>query len=148
MTAVASPVRPLADRRALVLGLGRFSGGVETVKFLARAGARVVVSDTSTAEALADSVRAVEGTGATLRFGPQTPSLLDDLRPGDLVVASPAIPFEHPVLVEAARRGLERTSEIELFAARVPCPVIGVTGTKGKSTTSTLLANMLRRLSA
>jgi len=144
MTAVASPVRPLADRRALVLGLGRFSGGVETVKFLARAGARVVVSDTSTAEALADSVRAVEGTGATLRFGPQTPSLLDDLRPGDLVVASPAIPFEHPVLVEAARRGLERTSEIELFAARVPCPVIGVTGTKGKSTTSTLLANMLR----
>lgn len=134
----------LAGRRALVLGLGRFSGGVETIRFLAGHGARVTVSDTATPEALADSVHAIADSGASLRFGPQTPALLDELGAGGLLVASPAIPFEHPVLVEAARRGIETTSEIELFVARVPCPVLGVTGTKGKSTTSTLLANMLR----
>ena len=134
----------LAGRHALVLGLGRFSGGVETIRFLTGHGAHVVVSDSSTAAALAESVRAIDGTGATLRFGPQTPALLDDVGARGLVVASPAIPFDHPVLVEAARRGIEVTSEIELTIARLPCPVLGVTGTKGKSTTSTLLANMLR----
>lgn len=144
MTPALASDASLHGRRALVLGLGRFSGGVETVRFLARHDARVVVSDTSTADLLADSLRAIEGAGADVRLGPQTPDLLDALGASGLVVASPAIPFDHPVLLEAARRGLEITSEIELFVTRAPCPLLCVTGTKGKSTTSTLLANMLR----
>ncbi len=144
MVATSQVDAALVGRRALVLGLGRFSGGVETVRFLARHGAHVVVSDAAEPATLAESARAIAGTGAVLRFGPQSPALLDELGPDGLLVASPAIPFEHPVLVEAARRAISITSEIELFAARVPCPVLGVTGTKGKSTTSTILANMLR----
>jgi len=143
MTAPPPPA-PLSGRTALVLGLGRFSGGVETVRFLAAQGATVIVSDTAAPETLEASTAAVAGTGAELVFGPQAPSLLDRLRAGDLVVASPAIPFDHPVTVEALRRGLEVTSEIRLFLERVPATVLGVTGTKGKSTTATLLSNMVR----
>src|SRR5262245_40710280 len=144
---MSSPQRDadaLSDRRALVLGLGRFSGGVETVRFLAAAGARVTVSDSAREEDLADSVRAVADTGAALAFGPQTPSLLEGLGPNDLVVASPAIPFDHPVLAAAQERGIPTTTEVGLFVARVRAPVLAVTGTKGKSSTSTLLANVLR----
>ena len=141
--ASALETAPLRGRTALVLGLGRFSGGVESVRFLAAEGARVVVSDTADPATLAASVAAIEGTGARAVFGPQTPELLAGLGPRDLVVASPAIPFDHPVLAEAERRGIPTTTEINLFVARVRAPILGVTGTKGKSTTSTLLANML-----
>jgi UDP-N-acetylmuramoylalanine--D-glutamate ligase len=126
-----------------VLGLGRFSGGVETVRFLAGEGARVTVSDSADPSSLAESVEAVRGTGAEVVFGPQTPALLDRVAGGGLVVASPAIPFDHAVLVEAERRGIPTTTEICLFVARASATVFGVTGTKGKSTTATLLANML-----
>src|SRR5213075_3240024 len=97
-------------RPALVLGLGRFSGGVETVRFLAAQGARVLVSDTGDPASLAESVAAIAGTGAEVRFGVQTPALLDATGPNALVVASPAVPQEHSVLVEARRRGLVVTS--------------------------------------
>ena len=106
---VEAPPISLRGRRALVLGLGRFSGGVETVKFLAAEGASVVVSDVLDPAALSASIAAVEGTGAKLVFGPQTPDLLDGLGVKGLVVASPAIPFDHPVLLEAVRRGIEVT---------------------------------------
>jgi UDP-N-acetylmuramoylalanine--D-glutamate ligase len=135
--------RPLAGRDALVLGLGRFAGGVETVRFLARSGARVRVSDSGDPATLRDSVEAIAGTGARVVFGPQTPALLDGLERDPLVVASPAVPFDHAVLAEASRRGVETTTEIALFVARCPAPVLAVTGTKGKSTTSTLLAKMV-----
>ncbi len=130
--------------KALVLGLGRFSGGVETVKFLAAEGARVVVSDAASPDALAESVEAVKDTGARLVFGEQTPALLEGMVPvRDLVVASPAIPFDHPVLVEAERRGIRATTEVGLLVERLRAPVLAVTGTKGKSSTATMLANML-----
>src|SRR6187549_797639 len=90
---------PLRGRSALVLGLGRFSGGVETVRFLAALGVDVVVSDTASPESLVESRAAIASTGARAVFGPQSPSLLDDLSAGGFVVASPAIPFDHPVLV-------------------------------------------------
>src|SRR5262249_18295629 len=128
---------------ALVLGLGRFSGGVETTKFLTAEGMKVLVSDVADPAALADSVAAIAGTGAELRFGPQTPALLDGLGPGALVVASPAVPQQHAVLVEARRRGIRVTSETALFLERCRGVVAGVTGTKGKSTTATLLASMV-----
>ncbi|MFM8980557.1 MAG: UDP-N-acetylmuramoyl-L-alanine--D-glutamate ligase [Planctomycetia bacterium] len=130
----------LRGRRALVLGLGRFSGGVETARFLVQQGADVLVSDAAPRTALEASAREAEDAGARLQFGPQLPALLEGR---DLLVASPAIPFEHPVLLAAQARGLEVTTEINLFLARVRAPVLGVTGTKGKSTTSSLLASML-----
>lgn len=136
----------VAGRTVLVLGLGRWSGGVEAARFLCGLGARVLVSDSGDPTSLAASAAAVSERGATVVFGPQTPSLLDGLRPdrGDFVVASPAIPFDHPVLLAAGPRGIAVTTEIALFCARVRAPVLAVTGTKGKSTTATLLGAMVR----
>ena len=127
-------------RRALVLGLGRFTGGVETVRYLRARGADVVVSDVATRTDLEASAREVESLGAVLVFGRQTPALLEDI---DLVVANPAIPFDHEVLRAADDRSLPVTTEMNLFLERVRAPVLAVTGTKGKSTTVTLLAGML-----
>ncbi len=127
--------------RALVLGLGRFAGGVETARFLANEGARVVVSDAAQRDALGPSADEAEALGASLRFGPQTPSLLEGI---DVVIASPAMPFDHPVIEAARERSVPVTTEMNIVLARCKAPVFGVTGTKGKSTTATLLANMLR----
>lgn len=129
-----------AGMRVLVLGLGRFTGGVETVRYLAAHGADVIVSDTAPRAALEASARQAEALGAALVFGGQTPALLEGV---DLVVANPAIPFDHDVLAAAEARGLPVTTEMNLFLERVRAPVLGVTGTKGKSTTVTLLAGML-----
>lgn len=135
-----STVLDPSGRRVLVLGLGRFTGGVETVRFLRKEGADVVVSDTASRNDLEASALQAEALGAVLVFGRQTPTLLHDI---DLVVANPAIPFDHPVLAAAAEQGLPVTTEMNLFLERVRAPVLGVTGTKGKSTTVTLLAAML-----
>jgi UDP-N-acetylmuramoylalanine--D-glutamate ligase len=138
--------RSFRGRPALVLGLGRHRGGVETVRFLAREGARVLVSDADLPERLSESIESVRDTGARTRFGPQTSDLLDEMGPdaGDgVVVASPAVPFDHPVLLEAERRGIPTTTEVCLLAARLSAPVLAVTGTKGKSTTAALLSGMV-----
>lgn len=130
----------LAGARILVLGLGRFGGGVETARFLAAEGAACVISDTASREALAAPAAAAEALGATLVFGPQETSLLDGI---DGVIVSPAIPGTHPVVAAAAAAGIGVTTEMNIVLGRAPAPVFGVTGTKGKSTSVTLLAHML-----
>lgn len=131
---------PFEGRRVLVLGLGRFGGGVETARFLVRVGADVVISDTAPRETLAASADAAQALGAALVFGPQDDALLADC---DAVFASPAMPFDHALLRTATSRGIPVTTETNEFLLRCPAPVFGVTGTKGKSTTTTLLAHIL-----
>jgi UDP-N-acetylmuramoylalanine--D-glutamate ligase len=127
-------------RRALVLGLGRFAGGLETVRFLRTEGADVLVSDAASRDALAEPAAEAEALGARLSFGPQEPALLEGR---DVVIANPAMPFGHPVLEAARRADVPVTTEINIVLARSPAPIHAVTGTKGKSTTATMLASML-----
>ena len=130
----------VAGARVLVLGLGRFGGGVETARYLVRQGAHVTISDAADRAALREPADAAQALGAALVFGPQTDALLDGQ---DVVFASPAMPFDHPVVLAAQTRGLPVTTETNEFLLQCPAPVFGVTGTKGKSTTTTLLARML-----
>lgn len=129
-----------AGRRVLVLGLGRFSGGMETARFLCAEGADVLVSDSGAPATLASQAAACEALGADVRLGPQDATLLLGR---DVVIANPAIPFDHPVLEAARERGVPITTEINVVLARCRAPIYAVTGTKGKSTTCTLLARML-----
>ena len=122
-------------RRVTVLGLGHFGGGVAVSRWLCEQGATVTVVDDAPAEKLADSVAQLDGLPITFRLGPDQPPV-----DAELIVASPAVPPTHPVLANAA---VPVTTEIELFVERCPAPIHGVTGTKGKSTTSTLLGRML-----
>ncbi len=133
----------LRNKRVTVAGLGRFGGGIAVSRWLIEQGARVLVTDQAPAEALADSLRQLEGLPIEYRLGEHR---TEDFTSPDLVVASPAIP-RHNELLEAARSaGVPVTTEICLLVERLPMrTVIGVTGTKGKSTTTAMLGRILKQ---
>jgi UDP-N-acetylmuramoylalanine--D-glutamate ligase len=123
------------------MGLGLFSGGVEAARWLSARGARVVVTDLKDARALAPSVRALEGLPVDLRLGGHDPA---DFEGADLVVASPAVPMDHPLLLRAAERGAAVETEVCLFLRACPARVTAITGSNGKSTTAALCGAMVR----
>ena len=123
-------------KRVTVMGLGRFGGGVGVTRWLAEAGALVTVSDKASSESLAQSVAAVSDLGVTLHLGDHHQA---DFRDADLLVVSPAIPKDHPMLAVARDAGVPVTSEMNLFLRYCPARIIGVTGTAGKSTTTAMI---------
>jgi len=139
---VARDMTAVRGKRVTVFGLGRFGGGIAVARWLAEQGASVTVTDKQTADKLADSVRQLEGVPVTFHLGAHVE---EDFTQAELIVASPAIPPHNEYLKKAAAAGVPITSEIRLFIERCPCKIFGVTGTKGKSTTSAMLGEMLRR---
>jgi UDP-N-acetylmuramoylalanine--D-glutamate ligase len=130
------------NKRVTVAGLGRFGGGIAVTRWLVGQGAaRVLVTDKDPAEKLAESVKQLEGLPVEFRLGEHRES---DFIDADLVVTSPALPPTNPYLRAARDAGVPVTTEIRLFVERCPATILGVTGTKGKSTTSTLLGRMLQ----
>ncbi|HEX8324137.1 MAG TPA: UDP-N-acetylmuramoyl-L-alanine--D-glutamate ligase [Tepidisphaeraceae bacterium] len=127
-------------KKVTVLGLGRFGGGIAVARWLCEQGAIVTVTDRDDASKLAASVDQLAGLPITFRLGESRP---EDFTQADLVVTSPAVKPTHDMLLAAAAAGVPVTTEICLFAERCPGRVFGVTGTKGKSTTSKLLGLML-----
>jgi UDP-N-acetylmuramoylalanine--D-glutamate ligase len=129
------------DRRVSVIGAAR--SGIAAAGALTRLGADVLLSDSQPAEALRAEQRAeVAETGARFmaEAGPA-----DALPAGtDLVVTSPGVPKTAAVLREAVRRGIPVWSEIELAYRLTEAPILAVTGTNGKTTTTLLIAAMLR----
>jgi len=132
--------RDLNGVRVTVIGLGRFGGGVGVTKWLVAQGAAVTVSDSAPADTLADSVAQLDGLDVTLHLGSHDSS---DVLDADLLVVNPAVPKEIPLLAQAAAAGVPRTSEINLFLERCAAPVVGITGTVGKSTTTAMLGQLL-----
>ncbi|MBN1943667.1 MAG: UDP-N-acetylmuramoyl-L-alanine--D-glutamate ligase [Phycisphaerae bacterium] len=132
----------LAGRRVSVIGLGRFGGGVGVTRWLCSQGAVVTVSDQSDESQLADSVAQLAGLDVALHLGGHRE---EDFLQADLLVVNPAVPKDHPLLAEAIRANVPRTTEINLFLQRCPAPVAGVTGSVGKSTTTAMLGAILSR---
>jgi UDP-N-acetylmuramoylalanine--D-glutamate ligase len=139
----------LAGRRALVLGLAR--SGVAAARFLADAGATVTVYDRRSAEALAEAIAALEDRPISLALGIEPDALRQAMTASDLVVTSPSVsarfpttdPWLRDALVEADAAGVPIVSEVDLFLRLTKARVLGVTGTKGKTTTSSLVAAIL-----
>lgn len=132
--------RPYQGRAVTVMGLGLFGGGVGAARYLARQGARVTVTDLKPADALAPSVEALRGLPMTFHLGGHDPA---DFTGAEVLVVSPAVPKTSPYVLMAQKAGAEITAEMNLFVERCPAPIVGVTGSSGKSTTTALLGEML-----
>jgi len=128
----------VTNRRVLVVGLAR--EGTALTRFLVERGARVTVTDSKPAEALAGNRAALSGLPVTYALGGHPLELLDGI---DIVFVSPGVPLEIPLLVEAQRRDLPLSSETRLFTRLCPAPIIGITGSSGKTTTTALAGSML-----
>ena len=137
MTGMLHPQVPLAaGTRALVLGLGRT--GLSAARYLDRKGLTVRVADTRANPPGVDALRA-DVPAAELQTGAFNPSLLDDVAQ---VVISPGLSLQEAVVQEALERGLPVVGDIELFAREVRVPIAAITGTNGKSTVTTLVAEL------
>ena len=129
-------------KRVLVMGLGRFGGGVGAARYLADRGARVIVTDLASSETLADSV--VQLNRATIEALHLGSHRREDFIWAEVVVVNPAVPPEHPLLSLAQSHGAQLISEVGLFLSLCPAPTIGVTGSNGKSTTAALVHAMFK----
>ncbi|MEO8245662.1 MAG: UDP-N-acetylmuramoyl-L-alanine--D-glutamate ligase [Chloroflexota bacterium] len=154
MSTTRPPIRTRADlagRRALVLGLAR--SGIAAARFLADAGADVTIYDRRGAGELSAAVAALGDRRPTLLLGVDPPAVAAAMAGADLLVTSPSIsarfpttePWLRDLLADATRDGVELVSEVELFLRITRARIAGVTGTKGKTTTATLLAAILER---
>jgi UDP-N-acetylmuramoylalanine--D-glutamate ligase len=131
----------LHGKKIILAGLGHFGGQVAAARWLAGQGARVLVTDRAPADKLADSIRQLEGLAIDFHLGGHRK---EDFTQADLIVASPAIPPANEFLAAAREAHVPITTEIRLFVERCPATILGVTGTKGKSTTTALLGEMLK----
>ncbi len=128
-------------KRVTVMGLGHFGGGVAAARWLVGQGAKVTATDVQPAEKLTESLGQLDGVAINFKLGGHDRA---DFTDADLVVASPAVPPANEFLVAARDKRVPVTTEIALVVERLPTRLtFGVTGTKGKSTTATLLALML-----
>ena len=115
------------------------------VRFLVRAGAEVTVSDLRDEAALADRMEELAGLPVRYVLGEHPPGLLDQ---ADLLCLSGGVPVDVPIVAEARRRGIPLSNDAQVFLARCPAPVIGITGSAGKTTTTALVGEMCRAASA
>lgn len=135
-------------KRIVIMGLGRFGGGGGAARYLARHGAKVLITDTSTAERLAESITALDGLPIDYRLGKHVE---EDFTGADLIIVNPAVrQHDNPFLAAAAAAGVPTTSEIRLLVSQLPDRrrTIGITGTAGKSTVVAMLRHLLRKAPA
>src|SRR5581483_11126306 len=134
-------IMDLRGKRALVMGLGVHGGGLGVARFLVGQGADVTVTDLRTPAQLQPSLDALAGLPIHFVLGRHDEA---DFRNTDLVVRNPGVPRESPYLQAARAAGAAIEMEMTLFFRLCPGPILGITGTKGKTTTTLLTGAMLR----
>lgn len=131
----------LRGKRVLVMGLGLQGSGMAASRYLVQQGAMVRVTDMKSAEVLAPSVKALEGLPVEFVLGEHRE---EDFLWADLVIRNPGVPRSSPYLRLAQEHGARIEMEIGLFFLACPGRIIGITGTRGKTTTTTLLYEILK----
>src|SRR5690348_5420454 len=128
----------LNGKRALVVGLGK--SGVASALFMKAHGARVTVSDTKSGDELRNEIPVLLDHGITVETGGHGERTF---RGQDLIVVSPGVPVDAPPLVQARALGGAVFGEVELAAQFLPGPIVAITGSNGKTTTTTLTGEII-----
>ena len=128
----------LNGKRVLVVGLGK--SGVASALFMKKQGARVTVSDTKSGDELRNEIPVLLDNGITVETGGHGDRTFQGQ---DLIVVSPGVPVDAPPLVQARSLGENVIGEIELAAQFLPGPIVAITGSNGKTTTTTLTGEIM-----
>ena len=129
----------LRGKSIAVIGMG--VSNTPLIRMMLRAGLKVTVCDKAPREKISEQARELESLGARLRLGPD---YLSKLYKFDLIFRTPGLSPNTPEVKEAVEHGSVLTSEMELFFQLCPCTLVGVTGSDGKTTTTTLISEFLK----
>src|SRR5436309_8772371 len=130
----------LNGKRVLVVGLGK--SGVASALFMKNHGARVTVSDTKSGDELRNEIPVLLDNGIAVETGGHGDRTFQNQ---DLIVVSPGVPVDAPPLVQARAMGEPVIGEIELASEFLAGPIVAITGSNGKTTTTTLVGEILSR---
>lgn len=139
------PPRVPRGYRVTVMGLGQSpqGSGVAAARYFALAGADVIVTDRAPRRDLRSTIPTLRGLPVRMVLGRHR---VQDFQHRDLIVQNPAVPSSSPFLTVARRQGIPIETDVSLFFLFTNRPIIGVSGTRGKSTTTVLLHRMLRTI--
>lgn len=126
------------DKKIAVIGLSRT--GVASAQMLVRWGAEVLVSDVKSAEKLEDEIMKLKGLNIDYELGSHGDKCLDS----DMIVVSPGVPLDIPFFHKAKEKGIPIISEIELAYHFTDANIIAITGTNGKTTTTSLIGEIIQ----
>ncbi len=130
----------LKNKRVLVVGAGK--SGISAARFLREQGAKVTISDARSAAALAGEIPALMDAGIMVEAGGHG---LLTFRRQDLIVVSPGVPMDTPEVRQVVALGMPVIGELELASRFLKGQVIAITGSNGKTTTTTLVGEILKR---
>jgi UDP-N-acetylmuramoylalanine--D-glutamate ligase len=128
--------QPVVGMKVSVIGAAR--SGVAVARLLSSEGALVFVSDSSPAEKLQSQIADLQSLGIEFETGSHSDRIFDV----DMIVLSPGVPSSAPVVQDAKRRGIRIVSELEVASWFCKAPIVAITGTNGKTTTTTLVGRL------
>ncbi len=123
------------------MGLGLHGGGVSAARFFVKQGARVIVTDLKTKKQLQASLEKLKGLPIEYILGKHREQ---DFAEADLIIQNPGVPNSNPYLQLARDNNIEIENEASIFFLFSPAPIIGITGTKGKSTVTSLVGEIIK----
>jgi UDP-N-acetylmuramoylalanine--D-glutamate ligase len=136
-------ISDLKEKKITVMGLGLHGGGVGTVRFLCEAGANVIVTDLKSKEELSSSLEKIKHLKNVSYFFQQHRP--ENFTNTDMVVKSPPVPWNNKYIKIALEKKIPVETDSSLFFKFCKNPIIGITGTKGKTTTATLIYEILKK---
>jgi len=145
-TKISNGVKLFKDKKIVIMGLGLLGGGIGAAKFFCKQGADVLVTDLKTRKQLKKSINSINQAykDNNIRFVLGRHRKKDFIN-ADLIIRNPGVPRESEYLKIAKHNNIPIKTDIDIFFDLCPGTIIGITGTKGKSTVATLIYLFLKK---
>lgn len=133
--------KEFAQKKVLIVGLGLLGGGVGLAEFFSKLGAKVIVTDKKTKNQLKPSIEKLKKYPISFHLGGHQ---ITDFLTADIIFKGPSVPWNLPEIKAAQEKGISIEMELSFFASVSPAKIIGITGTRGKSTTTAMIYELLK----